>query len=276
MCATHGRDRPDLRYGDTAGGEHVREHGLGLRVLAQLVPVGPDPRQPRLEAPPRLRRTAGQGDEPAAREVAVVGQFLHALRSDGSEHGVRVGRQPLEQGEPVGGEHQHPAHRLGEVAVRQLDQADIAEVAVVAEEREPVLVGHRGAFGERGHDARVRGRGTRQQQPGLAEQVERDVGQRDVLLEVGRPAAPLREAVGQDERVVAEGEAVGGQLGGVDPVRDRRVDSCQRVLEVGAEGPVGVVDQQPGVRAVVVVGLVGVYVRHVLRPHMWGTLSGMS
>ena len=124
MRRPHGRDRSDLRYGDTAGGEHVREHGLGLE--------GPRPARagrPRPAASPASRRRRDsavpprQGDEPAAREVAVVGQLLHALGSDGSEHGVRVRRQPLEQGEPVGGEHQHPAHRLGEVTVRQLDQA---------------------------------------------------------------------------------------------------------------------------------------------------------
>ena len=49
-----------------------------------------------------------------------------------------------------------------------------------------------------------------QQRPRLAEEVEGDVGEGDVLLELGRPRRPFGEAVGEDEAVVAEPERTGG------------------------------------------------------------------
>ena len=61
----------------------------------------------------------------------------------------------------------------------------------------------------------------------------------------------------------------------LDALGDRRVDAGQRVLEIGAEGPVRVVDEQPAVGAVVVVLGRGVNVV-VSHRYMWGTLSGMS
>ena len=94
-----------------------------------------------------------------------------------------------------------------EVAVRPLDELQVAEVALVAQVGEVVL-GAAGALDLAG---------VGQQGARLAEQVERDVGQRDVLLELRRAGDPLAEPLGEDERVVAEPEGVR---------RERRRGAC--------------------------------------------------
>jgi len=48
----------------------------------------------------------------------------------------------------------------------------------------------------------------REQQPRLSEQVERGVGQRDVLLDHRAVAAPLRQPLSEDQRAVAEAKHV--------------------------------------------------------------------
>jgi len=151
-------------------------------------------------------------------------------------------------------------------------------VLILAEERQPVLVRHRGTFGQRREHGRVRGGGPGQEQPGLAEEVERDVGQSDVLLQIRGVAAPLGEPLGEDEGVVAEHQAVRREFRGVHAVRHGGVDAGERVLEVGPERPVGIVDQETGVGVVMLAFGLDVHVAHELSssPHMWGTLSGMS
>ena len=78
----------------------------------------------------------------------------------------------------------------GEVAVRQLAQLAVAELALVPEVGQLVLVRARA----------LDLTGVRQQRPGLAELVERDVGQRDVLFDLRarprstRPCAGRRSA----------------------------------------------------------------------------------
>ena len=79
----------------------------------------------------------------------------------------------------------------GEVAVVGLDHPHVAELALVPEERQRVLGRDRRPLGQQGHHPGVRRRGAGEQQPRLAQQVQRDVGQGDVLLQVRGPAAPL-------------------------------------------------------------------------------------
>jgi hypothetical protein len=74
----------------------------------------------------------------------------------------------------------------------------VAEVALVAEVRQVVLVAAPALDLPR----------VRQEGAGLAELVEADVGQRQVLLELRRPADPPAHPLGGDQRVVAEGEEV--------------------------------------------------------------------
>src|SRR5699024_7286104 len=59
------------------------------------------------------------------------------------------------------------------------------------------------------------------------------------------------DPLGQDEGVVAEHEAVRAEIGRVDAVGHGDVDTGKRVFEVGAEGPVRIVDEQARVRVVV-------------------------
>ena len=66
-----------------------------------------------------------------------------------------------------------------------------------------------------------------QQQPGRAELVERDVGQRDVLLHLGRARRPLAEPLGGDQRVVAEPQHVRR------PRRSQVLRSFRHVVEGG-------------------------------------------
>ena len=52
---------------------------------------------------------------------------------------------------------------------------------------------------------------------------------------------PLLQPLGQDERVVAEHQAVGAEVVRVDAVGDGGVDAGQRLVEAGAERPAAVV-----------------------------------
>ena len=70
--------------------------------------------------------------------------------------------------------------------VAQLGERHVAERAVVAEVGEHVLVAA---------SALLDGAGAGEQHPGLAEEVERDVGERDLLLELRGLAHPAREAL---------------------------------------------------------------------------------
>ena len=118
--------------------------------------------------------------------------------------------------------------------------------------------------------------GPGQQHARLAEQVERDVGDRGLLFELGQAGHPLLQPVAVDQRVVAEGEAVADQRAGVEAVGDGGVDAFERVGEPGAERPavtlVVVLGEQ--VVRVVVESSAGAHVSDA--PHMWGTSSGMS
>ena len=191
----------------------------------QLPRQGPQGVERRLRLRVRQGRAVAEPDHPARRVVAVVGELVDALGGDRGEHRVGCARQRLEQGEPPGGEHQQPDHELGEVTVGVLGEADVPELLLLAEERELVL----------GLADDPPGPG--QQQARLAEQVERDVGDRGLLLQLGQAGHPLLQPVAVDQRVVAEGEAVAGQRARVEAVGDGRVDALQRVGEPGAERP---------------------------------------
>ena len=92
----------------------------------------------------------------------------------------------------------------GEVAVLLLDEQAVDELALVTHEG-VVVLGAAGAVelgGARVHRAR------------LAEQVERDVRQRDVVLERRRPRRPLREPVREHEAIVRDAQRVDGRRAG--------------------------------------------------------------
>ena len=93
--------RADLGALDAADREDLLEHHVDLAV-ADARTAGHAARRwsgqhrgrARLEQPaPRLLGALGQGEEPAARVVAVVGQLLDALGRDRREHRVAAGRR---------------------------------------------------------------------------------------------------------------------------------------------------------------------------------------
>src|SRR5215472_11839539 len=99
-----------------------------------------------------------------------------------------------------------PRHRVGVIAVRPLNQQQIAELAGIAEEGERVLAALN--IGEPClHLARVRIPEAR-----LAEQVEPDVGERDVLLQYRPVPDPLAESLRQHEWTVAESQEIVEEL----------------------------------------------------------------
>ena len=126
--------------------------------------------------------------------VEVVRRLLERLGGDGGD--LRVGgagqRCPLLV--LVRGIQQLPAHGHGEVAVLQLHEKTVDELAFVTQEG--IVVLRAAAAVERG--------GVRIQGARLAEQVESDVGERDILLQRGCARRPLRQAVREHERVVGE------------------------------------------------------------------------
>jgi lactam utilization protein B len=94
----------------------------------------------------------------------------------------RSRRQRLPQRQRVRRHEQLPGHRPAEVAVVQLHQLRVDDVGLVAQEGQVVLVAARALA--------LAGEG--EQAARLAEQVEREVEQRDVLLELRASAPPTR------------------------------------------------------------------------------------
>ena len=192
------------RVDGDAGSDQRRVEVL---VAEQLVDVGP------LRVDRRLHPGVGQlgavaePEHPHRRVVTVVVDFLDRLRGDRGEGLVGAALKPGVELVVVAGEEQQPRHRHAEVAVGAFDQVHAAEVALVAEVGQVVLGARRVL--ERA--------GVGQQRPGLAEQVERDVADRDVLLELRRGGDPLRQPLGRDQRVVAQRQHVAHQRRVVRP-----------------------------------------------------------
>ena len=208
-----------LGTGQAAGGEHLREDGVDL--LADRRRVDGHAGQPRLdvvgdeelldERPHLLEAVLGarvgvvgavaEADRPAGGVVAVVRELLDALRGHRGEHGDRPSRQPLEQGEAPRREQQQPRDQRARSRAAGRDvglgQVDVAERALVAEVGQGVLVGEVRRRVPRPVRAAAQVPGAGEQQAGLAEQVERDVGQRDLLLQLGRVGGPTRRGAGR-------------------------------------------------------------------------------
>ena len=220
----------------------------------QLVVQRPDRLEPGQQPAARLVGALREGEEPATGVVAVVGHLLDALDRDRPT--ARGRGEAASRSSSASRQVENSSSRTIVTAKSPLSASTRRTLRNSRSPRKNASASSGGTgepSGRAGTTDGIGGGRARQQQPRLAEQVERDVGQRDVLLEVGRAAAPLREPVGVDERVVAEHQAVRRELVRVDAVRDGRVDAGERVLEVGAEGPLGVVAaQQPVVHGVVV------------------------
>ena len=94
-------------------------------------------------------------------------------------------------------------HGGGEVAVRLLDQQQVGVGMLVAQVGERILVASL-AFDLAGIGV---------EQPRLPDQVERQVGERDVLLQHRRLARPFRQPMAEDQRIVGKAEEQFEQIG---------------------------------------------------------------
>ncbi len=97
-----------------------------------------------------------------------------------------------------GGVEQLPHHRSGEVAVRLLDQQQVAVIAGVAQIGEGILVAAL-AFDLAGIGV---------ERARLADQVEPDIAEGEVLLEHRRVPDPFGQAMAEDQRRVGEPQRV--------------------------------------------------------------------
>ena len=84
-----------------------------------------------------------------------------------------------------------PRDRIGKIAIRLLDEKKVAKFRRVAQKRELIFV----AAGDR--VARLDFARVREPLPRLAEEVERDVGLRNILFEYRSMSDPLTQALGQ-------------------------------------------------------------------------------
>ena len=103
--------------------------------------------------------------------------------------------------------------RVREIAARKLDELNISELYRLAKKRE-VIGAAPGTFGGSG-DLQCAGR--------LSEKIERDVGERDVLLENWPVRAPLGETVAEYQPVIAEPERVIEKRVRQNPFRPRGI-----------------------------------------------------
>jgi hypothetical protein len=128
--------------------------------------------------------------------LTVIARFLERLLGNAGQHlvGRMLQRLPLLHG-PAG----QPMVAHGgvcEVAAWQFRECDVEELALLAQIGELIFIEARFA-----QTARMR-----EQSAGLAEQIQRDVGQGDVFFECRRVAAPFAEAVRPDQAGVCQAQ----------------------------------------------------------------------
>ena len=197
--ATRRRTGP-LRDVDLRLGEHGVDHGVEARAQArrahrhpletvherfvpeELVDVGPHVGDGAQHPSPRLIGAAGESQSPLHGVVAVVLDLLHRLRGDRRQRLVGRCLQRRIELEVIDGCRQLARNGLREVSVGLLEEPCAAEVGLVTPVGEVVL----GAPVER---ARVAKEG-----PGVTEQVECDVRERDVFFELGGARDPRARA----------------------------------------------------------------------------------
>jgi hypothetical protein len=131
-----------------------------------------------------LLGAVAEAQHPVLGVVTVVGGLLDGLGRQG------VAGELPEQQLLVGGEVELARDGVREVPVRLLDELAVAERPLLPQVGQFVLVAEPGV-----------------ERAGLAEQVQRDVGERDLLLQRRCVPDPLAQSVGEDEGVVGEGES---------------------------------------------------------------------
>ena len=148
-----------------------------------------------------LIRAVAQPDHQVRAPLPVVGHLLDRFLGDLGEASLRRVLERIQHRVVPGIEQELPHQGLGEVAVGLLDQQDVAELRGVAQIGQVV-----------GRPAGpLQPPGQPEPELGLADQIEGDVGQRDILLDRRGVAAPFGDPVAEDQAVVAEPERVLGQ-----------------------------------------------------------------
>ncbi|KFJ68136.1 phenylacetic acid degradation PaaI domain protein [Bordetella bronchiseptica] len=144
------------------------------------------------------RRAIAQPHHQVGGTARVVGDLLQHL--GGNRRHAFVGRPgQADQQEVVPGVEQELArHGVAIVAIGPLDQQQVAELRRIAQVGQPVLVA----------PGPLDLAGQRQPHAGLAQQVERGIGQRQVLFQHGPVAAPLAQALRQHQGGVAQPQQV--------------------------------------------------------------------
>jgi hypothetical protein len=194
------RRRRHNRLGQSRVGQYRAHEQRPRRVQRgavgeQLGDVRPDDLQPRLHPAVRLLGAAAQPQRPLHGMVAVVGDFLDRLAGHAGQQRVVGSGQLRVQLVLIRGEHQQPGGGDREVTDLTLHQMHAPVLLRRAPVRQRVLV------------EPVRLPRVGQQRAGLTEQVQRDVGQRDLLLQAGRAGDPLGQALRRDQCVVAQRES---------------------------------------------------------------------
>ena len=118
--------------------------------------------------------------------VDVVGDLLDGLARHAGQRLVGAAEQGGVQLGLVAREDQQPGHGDPEVGLRPLDEVHAAELALVAPVGQVVLTAA----------VSLEQTGVGEQRAGLAELVEADVGEGDVLLELRRAADPPPQPLG--------------------------------------------------------------------------------
>ena len=171
--------------------------GIRREQLARCTATGDRAPSACARATRRCRRRGGSPSRRCARRGRRLPSRAFAAISAMRASVERVERAQQQQMRVV--EVELPRHRVAKSPFGQLDQLHVAKRVAVAQERELVL-----ARGPRALDLARVARAT----AALAEQVEADVGQRDVFLEDRAVPDPLAQPLREDDVVVAEAQQV--------------------------------------------------------------------
>src|SRR5688572_29563418 len=145
-----------------------------------------------------LRGSVAEAKDPLTRMPYVVPHFLESLRRNSGDFGMRAFLELLEHMIAVHVEQELPHYRERVVAFRKLDDLEVPVFHRLAEVRKIVLaptlsLGLTGKLEKEGR---------------LADEIERDVRERDVFLENGTVAAPFGHAVSENEAVIGQSQQV--------------------------------------------------------------------
>src|SRR5688500_1539670 len=158
----------------------------------------------RLDPRVTLLRAVAELDHPLGAVPDMVSLLLHRLGGKLGDSDVAALLQGVHQVHAECVEEKLPRDREREITARELDELNVAELNLLAKKRELV----------RGAAVPLRFRRQLKGAVRLPQEIERDVGQRDVFLEDGPVTAPLRKTVTENQPVVAEPETEFGDGAG--------------------------------------------------------------